>query len=74
MHYVPNPQALVYNEIQFVSVAVAKGQTRVFVDLDRIYDEVSAEISALFFGEISQSETHWNYTPSVSCSGVEVAN
>jgi hypothetical protein len=74
MHYMPDPQSLVYSEIHFVSIAAPKGQARVCVDLDRIYDEVSAEISALFFGEVSQPETHFNYAPSISYAGVEVAN
>jgi len=73
MIYSPDAKALVYNEIQFVSVAAPKGQARVYVDLDRIFDDVSAEINALYFGEVTQPEArlHFHVMPSF---GVETAN
>lgn len=74
MIYSPDAKGLVYNEIQFVSVAAPKGQTRVFVDLDRIFDEVSAEINALYFGETAQAESQFHFNFTLPCFGIEVTN
>jgi hypothetical protein len=72
MNYIPNAKALVYSEIYFVSLAVPQSEVRVQVDLDRIYDEVSAEISTLYFGEARQPQANWNFTPSITCTGLEI--
>lgn len=74
MNYLPEAKALVYNEMHFVSVAVPKGQDRVYVDLDRLYDEVSAEISTLYFGEANPVEATWSFVPGASFTGVEIGH
>ncbi len=51
MHYSPDPKALVYRELNFVSTLVKTAQPKVSYDLDALYDEVSPEIYALFVGE-----------------------
>jgi hypothetical protein len=72
MIYLPDVKSLVYDEMQFISVAAPKGQKRVYVDLDRIYDEVSAEINMLYLGETSHPQPRLNFNPSVMPSGVEI--
>jgi hypothetical protein len=74
MIYSPDAKSLVYSEIQFISIAAPKGKTRVCVDLDRIFDEVSAEITALYFGEVVQPETKLHFNTNVPSLGVEIAN
>ena len=74
MIYSPDAKALVYSEIQFVSVAAPKGKTRVYVDLDRLFDEVSAEINALYFGEVAQTEARFHFNANIPSFDVETAN
>lgn len=74
MNYSPETNVLVYNEMHFISVAAPKGQSRVYVDLDRLYDEVSAEISTLYFGETTPVEATWNFVPGASFIGVEIGH
>lgn len=57
MNYVPNPKALVYREIQFISTSVATlpAQEDGF-DWDSLHDAVSSEIFNLFVGEAEEAE------------------
>jgi hypothetical protein len=74
MIYSPDAKSLIYSEIQFVSIAAPKGKTRVYVDLDRIFDEVSAEITTLYFGDVVQPEAKFHFNTSAPSFGVEIAN
>jgi hypothetical protein len=46
MMYIPNPKALVYSELHFISITAS--MRPVSISLDDIFDEVSQEILALF--------------------------
>lgn len=76
MSYTPNPQALVYAELQFVSTSVPMPKAKPSVDYELIYDEVSSEIFALFVGEPVEmkSEAVRDYASLQSVAGIEVAN
>jgi|GEM_PF-5719442 len=74
MIYSPDAKALVYNEIQFISVASPKGKTRVYVDLDRMYDDIFSEISNLYFGETVQAERVLHLNANVTFAGAEITS
>jgi hypothetical protein len=44
MMYIPNPKALVYSELYFISTSVPQAR----ITIDAIFDDVSNEIFALF--------------------------
>ena len=46
MIYSPNPKALVYSELQFISSSVPMPETKVSYDI--IFDEVANEVHSLF--------------------------
>lgn len=73
MIYSPDAKALVYNEIQFISVASPKGQTRVYVDLDRMYDDVFSEITSLYFGETVETERVLHLNTNITFAGAEIS-
>lgn len=76
MSYTPNPKALVYQELQFVSTSVPMPQAKTLVDYDLLYDDVSSEIFAIFVGEPVEmkSEAVRDYATLQSVAGVEIAN
>ena len=76
MSYTPNPKALVYQELQFVSTSVPMPQAKTLVDYDSLYDDVSSEIFAIFVGEPVEmkSEAVRDYATLQSVAGVEIAN
>lgn len=76
MSFTPDPKALVYSELQFVSTTVPMPQPKSLVDYDSLYDEVSSEIFAIFVGEPVEmkSEAVRDYASLQSIAGVEVAN
>jgi hypothetical protein len=49
MHYIPDPKALVYSELQFISTAFPRATVE--VSYDAIFDEVSGEIYNLYIAE-----------------------
>lgn len=58
MIYIPNPKALVYNELNFISMVGPRPHTTLSVD--EIFDEVSNEIFALFIAKpVSLELTTW---------------
>ena len=73
MNYLPNPKALVYSEIEFISVAGSQKKGVVSFDVDRLFDEVSAEIQTLFLGGVIELEVRWNGAVPAPNAGVEVA-
>lgn len=73
MIYSPDAKALVYSEIQFISVASPKGQTRVYVDLDRMYDDVFSEITSLYFGETVEAERVLHLNANITFAGAEIS-
>jgi hypothetical protein len=75
--YTPDPKSLVYSQLQFVSTSVPVPQAKISVDIERIYDDVSSEIFALFVGAESEAKTEAvrDYAmPLQSGKGVEIAN
>lgn len=57
MNYTPDVKSLDYSDLNFVSTSARMAQTKVFYDVDALYDEVSAEVFALFIGEVTQQMT-----------------
>lgn len=67
MMYIPNPKALVYSELHFISVTPS--MRPVSVSVDDIFDEVSQEILALFIetSNVTPSLISWEKTGEALC-------
>lgn len=77
MIYTPDPKSLVYSQLHFISTSVSMPQAKISLEIEKIYDDVSAEIFALFVGTEPEVETEmeWNYAvPMQVARGIEIAN
>lgn len=74
--YMPNPKALAFNQLQFVSISSRAAGITTVLDYDRIFGEVSSEIMTLFVSE--SVETPVSIAPAQTgmypASGLEAAN